>query len=225
VIKRRPRLRLGWATGLLAAWATLEIVLFWRVAWRARNYLPDTSPALLTGFAITALYYFAGALMFPEDLDELQSLDDYFMQEKAKTIGALIAAAVISYAARPLVMGAASWSYMIWFDYLVLSCMPVAALVAIVTRRRRVAIGALALLLLFDVEHDQSRSLRSASLAFQAAADRLDLAGPAAADHLRPRERVGGGAARAFHAQRAAEANEIGGRADMLVGHSPAVAR
>ena len=150
IIKRRPRLKVGWATGLLATWATLEIVLFWRVAWRARAYLPDTSPALLTGFVITALYYFAGALMFPEDLGERESLDDYFMQEKAKTIGALIAAAVIAYAARPLVMGAASWSYMIWFDYLVLTCMPVAAIVAIVTKRRRVAIAGLSVLVLFD---------------------------------------------------------------------------
>jgi hypothetical protein len=74
-------------------------------------------------------------------------------------------------------------------------------------------------------EHDQSRSLRSASLAFQAAADRLDLTGSAAADDLGARQRVGGGAVRALDAQRAAEADEIGGRADMLVGHSWAVAR
>ena len=149
-IKRRPRLKIGWATGLLATWATLEIVLFWRVAWRARDYLPDTSPALLTGFAITALYYFAGALLWPDDLHERETLDDYFMREKAKTIGAVFAAAVISYGARPLVMGAASWSYMIWFDYLALSSIVVASIAAIATKSRRVAIGALAVLVLFD---------------------------------------------------------------------------
>jgi hypothetical protein len=149
-IKRRPRLRIGWATGLLAAWATLEIVLFWRIAWRARDYLPDTSPALLTGFVITALYYFAGALLFPEDLDGRESLDGYFMEAKAKTVGALFAAEVISYGARPLVMGTASWSYMIWFDYLALSSIVIGSIVVIVTRRRSVAIAALAVLVLFD---------------------------------------------------------------------------
>jgi hypothetical protein len=150
VIKRRPRLKIGWATGLLASWATLEIVLFWRVAWRARDYLPDTSPALLTGFAITGLYYFAGALLFPEDIAERDTLDDYFMQEKAKVIGALLAAAIIAYGARPAVMGAASWSYMIWFDYLALTSGLIAGLLAIFTRRKGVAIACLGVLVLID---------------------------------------------------------------------------
>lgn len=73
-------------------------------------------------------------------------------------------------------------------------------------------------------EHHEQSSFRSASLAFKAAADRLDVTGPAAADYLSSRQRVGGGAARALHAQRAAEADEIGGRADVLVEHSRAVA-
>lgn len=150
VVKRRPILRIGWATGLLAAWALLEIVLFWRVAWRARDYLPDTSPALLVGFVITALYYFAGALLFPADLEMRETLDDYFMQEKAKVVGALFAAAVIAYVARPAVMGNASWSYMTWFDVTALSSMFVAALGAIVTRNRHVAIACLGVLVLFD---------------------------------------------------------------------------
>ena len=150
VVKRRPAVRLGWPTGLLSTWAILEIVLFWRVAWRARDYLPDTSPALLVGFAITALYYFAGALIFPEDLGQRETLDDYFMQAKAKVVGALLAAAVIAYGARPLVMGAASWSYMTWFDVTALSCLFVGAVVAIITKKRRVAIASLAILVLID---------------------------------------------------------------------------
>ncbi|WP_341632236.1 hypothetical protein [Sphingomonas agri] len=149
-VKRRPVLRVGWATGLLATWAIFEIVLFWRVAWRARDYLPDTSPALLVGFAITALYYFAGALLFPDDLERRQTLDDYFMQEKSKVIGALFAAAVIAYGARPAVMGAASWSYMTWFDFTALGSMCIAAVAAILTKRRRAAIACLGVLVLFD---------------------------------------------------------------------------
>ena len=150
IVKRRPMLRIGWATGLLATWAILEIVLFWRVAWRARDYLPDTSPALLTGFAITALYYFAGALLFPDNIDERHILDDYFMQEKAKVVGALFAAAVIAYGARPAVMGSASWSYMTWFDVGALSSQSISALAAILTTNRRVAIAFLSILVLVD---------------------------------------------------------------------------
>jgi hypothetical protein len=150
ILKRRPRVRVGWATGLLATWTILETVLFWRVAWRARDALPDTSPALLVGFAITALYYFAAALVFPGDLERREILDDYFMQEKGRVIGALLAASVISYGARPLVMGAASWSYMTWFDATALTSIVVASLVAIFTKSRMIAVGCLVVLVLFD---------------------------------------------------------------------------
>ena len=151
VIKRRPRLRIGWGQGLLTTWATTEIVLFWRVAWRARNDLPDSSPALLAGFAITALYYFAGALLWPEGLERRDSLDDYFMQEKAKVIGALLAAMALAYGLRPLIMGSASWAYMEWFDVASLATIVVAAIWAIVTRSLRVAIGCLAVLVVIDL--------------------------------------------------------------------------
>jgi hypothetical protein len=150
VLKHWPRVQIGWATGLLATWTILEIVLFWRVAWRARDALPDTSPALLVGFAITALYYFAAALVFPSDLEERETLDDYFLQEKRRVIGALLAASVIAYGTRPLIMGAASWSYMTWFDATALTSMFVASLVAIFTKSRALAIGALVVLVLFD---------------------------------------------------------------------------
>lgn len=151
VMKRRPMLRIGLPTGLLATWAILEIVLFWRIAWRARDYVPDTSPALLVGFAVTALYYFAGALLFPDDLERRETLDDYFMEEKRTVVGALLAAAVIAYGARPLAMGAASWSYMTWFDVTALSSILIAALVAIITKRRAVAVAGLSVLVLVDV--------------------------------------------------------------------------
>src|SRR5205085_11826511 len=134
----------------LTAWATFEIVLFWRVAWRARDSLPDTSPALLAGFAITGLYYFAGALLWPEDLGSEESLDDFFMREKGKVIGALVAANTLAYGLRPLIMGRASWAYMAWFDYASLTALTVAAVVAIFTRRRGVAIGCLVLLVAID---------------------------------------------------------------------------
>ena len=69
-------------------------------------------------------------------------------------------------------------------------------------------------------QHDQSCCLPAAPLALKA-----DVARATAADDLRRAQRIGGGAVRALDAQRAAEADEIGGRADVLVGHSRAVAR
>lgn len=74
-------------------------------------------------------------------------------------------------------------------------------------------------------EHDQPCSLRSAPAAFEAAADRFDVTGTPRPDDLPAGHRVGGGTARELHPQRAAEADEIAGRADMLVRHLRTVAR
>src|SRR3954453_18655713 len=80
VVKARPRVRIGWATGLLATWTITRTVLFWRVIWRTRDALPDASASLLAGTLICGLYYFAGALVFPDSLEDRNSLDDYFME-------------------------------------------------------------------------------------------------------------------------------------------------
>jgi hypothetical protein len=49
VVKARPRVRSGLATGLLATWTITRTVLFWRVIWRTRDTLPDNSASLLAG--------------------------------------------------------------------------------------------------------------------------------------------------------------------------------
>jgi hypothetical protein len=151
VVKRRPRVCVGWATGLLATWTTTETVLFWRMVWRARDTMPDKSAALFAGFVITALCYFAAALVFPDDLEGRANLDGYFEQEKSKAIGALLAANTLTYALRPAIMGAASWTYMEWWGWLSLALMYAAALLAIFTRRRNFAIGCLAVLVVLDL--------------------------------------------------------------------------
>jgi hypothetical protein len=151
VVKKRPRVRLGWATALLATWTTTETVLFWRMVWRTRDTMPDKSAALFAGFIVTALCYFAAALVFPDEFHKQTNLDGYFEQEKGKVIGALIAANTLTYALRPAVMGTGSWSYMEWWGWVSLGMMYLAALAAIFTRRRNVAIGCLAVLVALDL--------------------------------------------------------------------------
>lgn len=151
VVKRRPRIRVGWATGLLATWVTTETVLFWRVVWRARNALTDQSAVLFGGFLVTAFCYFAAALVFPDDLEGQTDLDDYFAQEKGKAIGAVLAANALAFGLRPATMGWASWSYIEWWGWILLALLFAAGIAAIVTRRRNVAIGALAVLVAIDL--------------------------------------------------------------------------
>src|SRR5262245_31495677 len=72
-VVRRPGLRLGWGTGLMATWVITETIIFWRIIWRARDGLPDTTPALYSGFIVTALYFFAAASVFPDELEKYSS--------------------------------------------------------------------------------------------------------------------------------------------------------
>jgi len=151
VVKRRPKIRIGWATGLLATWVTTETILFWRVVWRARNTLTDQSAVLFAGFAVTAFCYFAAALVFPDDLEGRTELDGYFAQEKARVIGAMLAANTVAFGLRPVVMGWASWTYIEWWGWVLLALLYVAGIVAIATKRRKVALGCLAVLATIDL--------------------------------------------------------------------------
>lgn len=152
VIRQRPRPRIGWATGLLATWTITETILFWRVIWRARDVLPNTSPALFAGFTISALFYFAGALVFPHgDLAGTTSLDPYFDDEHKKVVGSILAANVLAYGLRPLVMGWASWSFMNVYDIGSLALLAVASVVMLLTWSHKLAVGCLALLVASDL--------------------------------------------------------------------------
>ena len=150
-VRRREKLRIGWATGLLATWVMTETVIFWEIIWQSRNVLSNNSIALFPGFAVTGLYYFAGALVFPEDLDRQASLDDYFMREKARVIGAILAAVVLAFGWRRLVMGPEAWAGVSLYAWVSLAAIYVIAPVAMLTRRRNVAIAAMALLVVIDL--------------------------------------------------------------------------
>lgn len=150
-VKRRPKLELGWGTGLLATWVTTETVIFWEIIWRARDDLPGSSGVLFTGFLITALYFFAAALVFPDDLGSRKSLDDYFMKEKSRVIGAILAAIALSFAMRAGVMGMKAWSVIPWYAWASLAVIYVAGPLGALTRRRKFAVGCLALLVMVDL--------------------------------------------------------------------------
>lgn len=150
-VKRRPALRVGWGSGLLAAWVMAETVIFWQIIWRARDAIPGSSTSLFAGFAVTGLYFFAGAMVFPDDLDRRTSLDEHFMQTKAKVVGAVLAAIGLAFLFRQMVLGATSWTLITWFDWLSLALIYTLGPAVMLTGRRRIAIGCLAVLVALDV--------------------------------------------------------------------------
>ena len=150
-VKRRPQLKMGWGTGLLATWVMTETVIFWEIVWRTRNDMPSGAPALFAGFGITALYYFAGALVFPDDLAERGTLDDYFMREKAKVIGAILLAVALSFALRPLVLGSSSWTLLNPLGWASMAFVYLLGAAVMLTSRRAIAVGCLAVMVVIDL--------------------------------------------------------------------------
>ena len=151
VMKIRPRVRIGWATGLLASWVTTETIIFWQIFWRTRDALPGSPSMLFAGFFITALYYFAAASVFPDDLEGRTELDGYFMRDKGKVIGAILVALPLSLALWGAVLGRRAYDALDWFDWVTLGIMYVAGPVALMTKRRNVAIICLGLLVALDL--------------------------------------------------------------------------
>jgi hypothetical protein len=158
-VKARPPVRIGWGTGLLATWTVIRTVLFWRLAWRTRDVLPESSAVFIAGVLICGLYYLAGALVFPDSLEGRTSLDEYFAQEKGKAIGALLAAMTLAYLLRPAVLGWTSWSYMRLPDWFALVMIFGVGSLAMLTRSRRVAVGSLGVLVACDIGISLGRSL------------------------------------------------------------------
>lgn len=151
VMKVRPRIRVGWATALLAAWVTTETIIFWQIFWHMRAALPPIAAVLFAGFIITSLYYFAAASVFPDELEQVSSLDDYFMQEKARVIGAVLLAFPLAMVLWRTVLGPKAYDVFNWFDWTSFAIMYVAGPVALLTKRRKLAVACLAVLVIVDL--------------------------------------------------------------------------
>jgi len=76
VLKRRPRVSMGWLTALLGIFILLDITSFWAGAWRAREWFAAEYGYLFISLVVTGLYYFAASMAFP-DPDEAESQEDF----------------------------------------------------------------------------------------------------------------------------------------------------
>jgi hypothetical protein len=151
VIEVGRKVRVGWPTGLFAALVVADITLFWRVMWRARDQMPDTSAALFTALVISALYYFAAVLVFPSDAQKRTELESHFMAQKNKVLGCLFGANAIAYAGRYGLMGWGSFAQFPWYQTAEFVAFMAAALVGILASSRRALIAIVAFMLFIDL--------------------------------------------------------------------------
>ncbi|MBB4837411.1 hypothetical protein HNP52_000462 [Sphingomonas kyeonggiensis] len=144
-LKASHKVRIGWATILLGVFVSCDVVSFWMYGWALRDLLPLNWPVLFCGFLVTAVYYVAASLIFPDDPEEWGDLDLYFDRHRGKVLTAVL---LCNVALMATTIGLAGTKGLFTFRLFVLtwSFFPV-ILLAIAARDRRIVIACLAWLI------------------------------------------------------------------------------
>ena len=139
-LKASHRVRIGWPTALLGLFVSCDVVTFWMYGWSLRDLLPLSWPVLFGGFLVTAVYFVAASLVFPDDPEAWDDLDAHFDMHRRKVIGGVLLCNVA------LLSTVAALAAFPPFDFrnivITWSFFPVAAL-AIGTKDRRVVLACL----------------------------------------------------------------------------------
>jgi len=148
VVEARDKVRLGWPTALLALQMMLTLAIFWEIAWRARNAVPDNSAALFASLIICGLLYFGAVLIIPSDAVDRKDLDTHFFKEKSTVLGCIFLANLLAYGWRYALMGRASLAYFSWADWVELGAFLAACAAGIFVKARKPMIAILTIMIL-----------------------------------------------------------------------------
>jgi len=145
-LKASHKVRIGWATITLGIFVSCDVVSFWMYGWTLRELLPLNWAVLFGGFLVTAVYYVAASLIFPDDPEEWGDLDLYFDRHRRKVLAAVLLCNVALMATTVALLGTRGM-FTVRVLVLTWSFFPV-SLLAIAASNRRVVIACLAWLIL-----------------------------------------------------------------------------
>jgi len=145
-LKASHKVRIGWATALLGIFVSCDVVTFWMYGWGMRDLMPLNWPVLFGGFLVTAVYYVAASLIFPDDFEEWGDLNAYFDRHYRKVMGAVLLCNV-ALMTTIVVLGGTKGLFTPKVLVCTWSFFPV-SLLAILVRDRRIVIGCLIWLIL-----------------------------------------------------------------------------
>jgi hypothetical protein len=121
----------------------LTIAIFWEIAWRARNAVPDNSAALFASLIICSLLFFGAVLIIPTDSSRHNDLDAHFFKEKGTVLSCIFLANLIAYGWRYALMGWDSFVYFSWADWTELGVFMCACAAGIFAKGRKPMIAIL----------------------------------------------------------------------------------
>lgn len=103
-LRRGGTMRVGWLTPLLAAFVLLDLLSFWQAAWTVRDIVAVSGTSLMAVTAFAGAYYLAAYLVFPREVDGIDTLDTHFFRVRRVVIGmmaVLLACQIGWYASMP----------------------------------------------------------------------------------------------------------------------------
>lgn len=89
-LKERHRVRIGWPTALLGIFVSCDVVTFWMYGWSLRELIQISWPVMFGGFVVTALYFIAASLVFPDAPEDWGDLDGHFDKQRRLVLGAVL---------------------------------------------------------------------------------------------------------------------------------------
>jgi hypothetical protein len=138
-IKARGIGTIGWPTALLGLFVSCDVVTFWMYGWAMRDQLPLSWPVMFGGFLVTAVYYVAASLVFPDAVDRDSDLDAHFERNYRTVMGAILLCNAVLIG---VVFALLDVPFNLRTAILTISFFPV-SLLAILVRDRRVVIACL----------------------------------------------------------------------------------
>ncbi len=145
-LKASHAVRIGWLTALLGLFVSCDVVTFWAYGWSMRTLLTFSWPSLFAGFLVTATYYIAASLIFPDDPEEWRDLDAHFWKHRRTVLGAIFLCNV-ALLATAIGFGVMGDMFAIRTIVISWAFFPL-AIIAALSNQRRVVIGALVVLIL-----------------------------------------------------------------------------
>ena len=142
-LKARHHVHVGWPTALLGLFVSCDLVTFWLYGWELRDVMPVTWPAIFGGFVVTAIYYLAASLIFPDG--DFADLDAHF-ERHYRTVLAGVFVCNAAFFATLVALTDIPGLFTLRFTVVGWSAFPT-LLLAIYTRDRRVVMGCLVYLI------------------------------------------------------------------------------
>jgi len=158
VLHERERIRFGWLTPALALFVAIDIATFWNQAWVIFRGAPFNTFLLVVSLAIAATFYVAASVTFPrvsaEGAHDRIDMDAHFWAHRKLVFGCILAANLIV-AVMVVILAQAdagfakiASSVTLWTG---VAIFVVGTATAAFAPSRRVAVGALAVVLIYSL--------------------------------------------------------------------------